>query len=233
MAERSRCLIMNSLSKNKHSDFYTSHLEEGFDIRYAENLWTTTAKSELRLELLTNLDRMGIGLGKVESYMEGLVVEFRSKKFRGKGAKLGKKVIRESMVLKLHDEREVHKELDLEKSELRRETERLFGKNSRRQRRLIKHLRQEASRTKKEEKQKYDTKAVRLNKKWSREETGDKDTVPTELIEYKNAKVFTLSKFEDIKEDTVEVTTYGKATISEEEKSALKLQPKFAVLRKL
>ena len=85
---------MNHISPEQNSDFYTSHLEEGFDIRYAKKLWISTAMSELRLEMLTNLDRMGVGLGKVESYMAGLVVEFRSRKFREKGAGLGNKVIR-------------------------------------------------------------------------------------------------------------------------------------------
>ena len=68
--------------------------------------------SELRLELMTNLDRLGIGFSKVESFMTGLVVEFRSRKFREQGAKLGKKVVRETMVLQ--DERQVHRELEME-----------------------------------------------------------------------------------------------------------------------
>ena len=90
--------------------------------------------SELRLELMTNLDRLGIGFSKVESFMTGLVVEFRSRKFREQGAKLGKKVVRETMVLKMQDERQVHRELEMEKRDVRCETEVLFGKNSRRQR---------------------------------------------------------------------------------------------------
>jgi hypothetical protein len=84
-------LIMNCISKNQQSDFYTSHLEEGFDIRYAEKVWISAAMSELRLELMTNLDRLGIGFGKVESYMSGLVVEFRSRKFRERGLSWGKR----------------------------------------------------------------------------------------------------------------------------------------------
>ena len=43
----------------------------------------------------------------------------------------------------------------------------------------------------------------------------------------------TLSKFEEIELDKVEVTMIGDVVISEEEKSVLKLQHKFAVLSKL
>ena len=189
---------MNCISPKKTSDLYTSHLEEGFDIRYAEKLWTATAMSELRLEMLISLDRLGVGLGKVESYMTGLVVEFRSTKFREQGAKLGKKVIMESMVLKMQDERQVHRELDSEKRGLRQKSERLFGKDSRRQRRLIKHLRLEASRTKKNERKKYTDKAENLDKKWRNRETKSQDKVPTGLEEYKDAKVFSRKKYEEI-----------------------------------
>ena len=57
--------------------------------------------------------------------------------------------------------------------------------------------------------------------------------MPTELIDYKEAKMCTLSKFEEIELDKVEVTMIGDVVISEEEKSVLKLQHKFAVLSKL
>ena len=60
------------------------------------------------------------------------------------------------MILKIQDEK--HKELEQEKCEVRDETEVIFVKNSRRQRRLIKHLRQEARRTKMEEREKYESK---------------------------------------------------------------------------
>ena len=43
----------------------------------------------------------------------------------------------------------------------------------------------------------------------------------------------TLSKFEEIELDKVEVTMIGDVVISEEEKFVLKLQHKFAVLSKL
>ena len=172
--------------------------------------------------MLINLDRLGVGLGKVESYMTGLVVEFRSKKFREQGAKLGEKVIKESMVLKIQDEKQVHRELNSEKCELRRESERLFGKDSRRQRRLIKHLRQEAARTKKDERKKYLDKAENLDKKWRNRETKSQDKVPTGLEEYKDAKVFSRKKYEEIEEEKIEIEVLGDVTISEEANSSTK-----------
>ena len=76
---------MNCKSPIGTSNSYTSHYEEGFDLRYAEKLWSTTALSECRLDLLMSLERLGIGVNKVGSYMNGLVSEFRSKKFKEKG----------------------------------------------------------------------------------------------------------------------------------------------------
>ena len=59
------------------------------------------------------------------------------------------------------------------------------------------------------------------------------EMVPKGLEEYKDAKVFTREKFESIKEDEIERTKIGDVETSEAEDSVLKLQPKFAVLRKL
>ena len=155
--------------------------------------------SELRLEMMNNLDRLGVGLGKVESYLSGLVVEFRSRKFKERGRNLGKKVVRESMMLKMQDEKQAHRELVGERAELRQLSEQLFGKNSRKQRRLIKHLRQEASRTKIEERTKYRDKPINLDKKWGKKELKHQEMVPKGLEEYKDAKVFTREKYESIK----------------------------------
>ena len=53
------------------------------------------------------------------------------------------------------------------------------------------------------------------------------------MEEYKDAKVFSRKKYEEIEEDKIEIAVLGDVIISEEIKSVLKLQPKFAVLRKL
>jgi hypothetical protein len=116
--------------------------------------------------------------------MNGLVDEFRSKKFREKGAELGKKVVFESMMLKIQDEREKHRELQEEKCDVRRETETIYGKNSRRQRRLIKHLIQEASRTKHEEKEKYESKLQHQEWKKRKEEEDRLAKMPPGLEKY-------------------------------------------------
>ena len=110
---------MSCKSPNKHSDIYTSILEEGFDLRYAEKLWNAAALSELQLELLVSLDKEGAGLNKVGAYMNGLVNEFRSKKFKARGSELGNKFVRESMNLKIRGEKHNHRELEQEKRELR------------------------------------------------------------------------------------------------------------------
>ena len=112
---------MRCKSPYKHSDIYTSILEEGFDLRYAEKLWNAAAMSELRLELLVNLDKDGAGLNKVGQYMNGLVNEFRSKKFKERGTDFGVKAVRESMKLKIRDEKHNHWELEQEKREVRHE----------------------------------------------------------------------------------------------------------------
>ena len=96
---------MSCKSPHKTSDYYTSLLEEGFDLRYAEILWNAAAMSELRLELLLKLDKDGGRLNKVGAYTDGLVDEFRSKKFKERGSILGDKVVKESMNLKIRDEK--------------------------------------------------------------------------------------------------------------------------------
>ena len=59
--------------------------------------------------------------------MNSLVGEFRSRKFKEKGLERGKKVVKESMFLKMQDERQKHEELEQDKKEARRETEEIYG----------------------------------------------------------------------------------------------------------
>ena len=53
------------------------------------------------------------------------------------------------------------------------------------------------------------------------------------MEQYKDAKVFKKDEFDTIVEDKIEIPQIGKVEISEKEISVLRLQPKFAVLRKL
>ena len=57
--------------------------------------------------------------------------------------------------------------------------------------------------------------------------------MPKGLEFYKEAKVFNREEYEGIQEDKIETTVIGKVEVSEDERAVLRLQPKFAVLKKL
>ena len=137
------------------------------------------------------------------------------------------------MNLKIRDEKHNHRELEQEKRDVRHDIDVIFGKNSKKQRGLIKQLRQEARRTRTDEADKYEQKVWHLGRRKREEEQRKLTEVPKGLEYYKEAKVFDNEKYEQIQEDKVEIKMIGKAEVSECERSVLRLQPKFAVLRQL
>ena len=82
-------------------------------------------------------------------------------------------------------------------------------------------MRQEAVRTKKEEKQKYEGKIVHLNKKWRSEDMKNQDKIPTGLEDYKDAKVFTQAKYDKIEKEEIDISVVGDVRVSDKEKSIL------------
>ena len=82
-------------------------------------------------------------------------------------------------------------------------------------------------------KNKYNAKLRHLEENRRREVEEKRDRIPNELKEYEDCNVFDREKFEKIEKDKFDVVTLGGLELDEEEKEVLRLNPKFAALKKL
>ena len=215
--------------------FPTSPNGEGIDLSSAFKVWITIALSECRIDLITKLIRVKIGLKEVEDYSENLNLKLRSKIFKSKDEQSGVKIVTEVMTIKLRDEKCYYSEMVKERNMYRREIMRLFGENTRRQRLVVKKLRTEAQRHKTLQKKKYEKKLQFLENKYSRTIEEKLDEIPTEMEKYRDAKIFSGDKFDEIETDKIEITILGnlKDKISEAEYQVLQLHTKFAIMPNL
>ena len=83
----------------------TSGDPEGPDLSLMEYTWIKVAESECRVQLLSKLLELNIGVNEVEDYNEALNLKLRSKTFTDKNSSKNKRgVVMEAMSLKLRDE---------------------------------------------------------------------------------------------------------------------------------
>ena len=94
----------------KSDSINTSHKGEGYDLSCAVKVWTMLAQSECRIELLTKLVSLKIGLKEVEEYSESLNLKFRSQALKNNSEKNGVKIVSQGMSMKLRDEKLFHSE---------------------------------------------------------------------------------------------------------------------------
>ena len=206
--------------------------EEGPIVSLAILTWVKLAESECRVKLLVKLVDLNLGFKEVEEYNLALNLKLKSKALKNKNGQ-DRKVIKEAMNLKLRDEKKLSHELTLEKNRLRKEIERLFGENTRKTRRIVKRLRQEATKTRVERQQKYEKKLKHLRDKYIEDDEVKLSRIPPGLEEFKEAKIFSKEEFESIDIQEYEVKIVGDIDLPANQKKALKLHPKFAILQRL
>ena len=141
----------------------------GQDTRIVEEIWKKMAESEARICLMVELGELQVGFPDVEQFCLELESKYRataSGDLREKGAKsIEWQVVKACMQLKMIDEKKVSKELLGLKYKARKEIEEEYGKNSRRTRNMLKNLRKEAAKVKKEAMMKYEQKMNRKQQK--------------------------------------------------------------------
>ena len=213
------------------SDFFTtSPTGEGLDLSYAEHIWTKVAQSECRIEMLSTLTKLKIGLREVQDYSDSLQLKLKSDSFKSNIEQNIERVIMGAMSLKLRDEKCYCGELYAKSDAVRREMRQSFGENTRQTRTIIKHLRNEAARERTYQRMRYCKKLDYLREKYANCAREKLDEVPEELREYEDAAVFNGEKFAKIEEDEVKIQIVGNVLLSENERKVLRLHPKFALM---
>ena len=127
---------------------------DGQELRTAEEVWVKLAESEARMHLMVELGHIQVGFPDVEKFCLELESKYRataSGELRAKGSKSPEwQVVKVAMKLKMIDEKKVSEELLSKRYGYRKEIEHEYGKNSRKARNVIKNLRKEEGRVKRE-----------------------------------------------------------------------------------
>ena len=126
----------------------------GSEVRIAEDIWRKLAESEARLHLMVELGELEDGFPDVEQLCLDLESKYRAT-VTGDLRENGRKSpewhkVKLRMKMKMIDEGKVNSELLKLKYKVRKKMEEDFGKNSRKGRNMIKNLRKEADKTKRE-----------------------------------------------------------------------------------
>ena len=205
----------------------------GPELSCAVKVWTSLALSEARLEFLNRLVSFSLGLREIQELTENSTSKFRSEKFKLNKEKESVKLGKEHMILKIRDEKAFHEEKLTEKNEMRRKLVRKTGENTRRTRTIIKSLRTEAMRQKTLARDRYDKKLRFLREKYRGENIDEMEKTPEGLENYRNAKIFSRLKYDKLERQDPTICVVGDLEISEEERQALSLPPKYGIMAKL
>ena len=199
------------------------------------NTWQRTATSECRLTMMIELRRMKIGFADLENFDLNLNSKFRSQYFKERvgGKSNDSSVVGEAMKLIIRDEEKYLNELYRERETMRKNIARIYTKNSRTYRRILKTLKIEANKTTQEMNIKYKTKIEHLRKKFREDDKTKIMKLPKGLEEFSNLSVFDQDEFDRILVESYEVLVIGDLTIDEDERNALRLPPKFSVMEDL
>ena len=189
--------------------------------------------SQCRLEMLRILVKSDIGLNEVEDYNQGLNLKLRSKALRDRGPLANRGVVREAMRQKLQDEVRVCNECTRDRDNDRRKVKSRYGAKSLRSKTIIKNLKSESDIVRTDLRQKYKEKIAHLRQKFAKRKADLMASKPAKYHGYEGAKVFDKIEFDKIETDKIKVSKVGKLDVSEEEESALRLHPKFAILDKI
>ena len=113
------------------------------------------------------------------------------------------------MESKVFDERKIYDGLRRKVNSMRKILEEKLKKNSKPYRAAIKKLRNEAAKTRREQKKIYDDKIENLKRKYRMSEEEKIQKIPEGLEDYDCLSVFDPGKFDEIEMKTYEVETIG------------------------
>ena len=142
-------------------------------------VWSDIAVSEVKMRMMQELRTLNVGFNEVEEFNLGLMYNCKSQKMKDSRNNPTKKVIKAAMEIKLNDERLFNKELCNERNKWRRKMAIMIGNNTKPYRKLMNHLNNEATKEREKHEAKYIEKVKHLKKKYTEDEEGKLDEVPS------------------------------------------------------
>ena len=230
--------ILTPISETHPQSVSNTSTEEGIGTGLVPGIyemyetWKNLAASESRLELMTSLKGLNLGLAEVEEFNLGLNLNFRNERSRVNLANENK-VVKAAMESKFMDEIYKKSGLTRSRNKWRGVLADLLGKNRRRYNTVIKKLRSAARAVKSSYKQKYRHKITHLQKKYKEDEEDKLDKIPEDIEEFKELSVFSKAKFEKIIPVIYDTASVGEMQHDEDEKAILCLNPGFSVMQNL
>ena len=221
----------SNTNKNTTNTSLNTSIIEGKELGELKKLWKDIAGSEERLKLMSELKNRKIGFNEIEMFNLGLEYDLKSEKLRKTTNKPTEKVTEAVMNLKIRDEAQHHREMNRRRDKLRRWLKNRHEHKHYKYKMLIKELRTEAERTRREMAEKYRKKLKHLEEKYQEKETEER--IPTDMEQLKDLRIFRQEKFEEIETEEIEIPIIGEVELTENEKKVLKRTPKFAIPERL
>ena len=216
-----------------HSDKTSNLVMEGMDLSVMKETWEELAATEMRLQLMSELVKYGVGLADVENFNIDLKSNLKNLPDDKVQEKQDERFVKAAMDIKIRDERVTRTKLTRVRNISRTKLMKEMGRNSRKYRTAIRGLRQAAWDIKNNYKILYENKLEHLRLKFRKTEAEKLDKIPKEMEEYFELSIFDREKFDRLEASSYEVTCVGDVTLSNEEKSVLKLHPKFSIIETL
>ena len=191
-----------------------------------ERVWKELTASEMRLNMMSRLQKIQVGFNDIENFNLGLIYNSKTLNHENYNDKDDKKVVEAAMNFKRKDEIRNRMKLIGEKIKMRKKIEQQLGKKSNKAIRLFQHLREESEKKRRELNDKYEMKIAHLRKKYEKDKETELDEIPEELEGFENLSIFSNEKYDAVKKAAVKAVKFGNIEIDEEEAEALKLHPK-------
>ena len=123
---------------------------EGKDLSARKELWESLAATESRLQLMTSLMGIKVGLADVEEFNLGLKSNLKNVNSEKTNELQDQRIVKVSMEVKIRDEITTKNKLMRKRNRARSEMQKMLGKNSKVYRREIRRLRDAARQVKEE-----------------------------------------------------------------------------------
>ena len=191
--------------------------------------WQKALESEMRISFIKNMLDRDLVMRDVLKF--GRIIEEKLRAESSRDEELGRRSLIEIMKVKLTDEKRFYRECRKVRETLRDYVRRNFGRKY--YTKQMEKLKPSLEKRKIDLKEKYLKKMEHLAAQREREKREKLENVPSGLEKYSSCNIFNKEKMSTIKPQEIKHKLIGEVQISEEERSVLNLNPKFAVMKKL
>ena len=198
-----------------------------------EEIWKALARTEMLLQLMTQLVKLKVGFAEVEEFNLGIKGNLKNPMSEKISEMQDSKIVKAAMEVKMRDEQVTKRKLIRARNKARAELSRNLGRNSKRYRTQIRCFQERARKEKVETRIKYTEKLEHLKRKYRENDEEKLDKVPAEVEEFATLSIFDREMYARLRCQTYEPTCVGDLTVSDGEKEILQMQPNFSLVEDL